>query len=160
MIGIMSDSHDNIPAIRQAVEFFNRQAVAFVVHAGDIVAPFSAKELLNLRMPLIVVFGNNDGEKNGLRKILPQIIEPPLATTVDGLNVFITHHLSDTQAAMPSDVQVVMHGHTHACDVRRKGHVLFVNPGETCGWLTGHRTVALLDPQQMECRILNLEAPQ
>ena len=61
LVGIMADTHDNVPAIEQAVLFFNQKKVAFVVHAGDFIAPFSLKPLENLRCPWIGVFGNNDG---------------------------------------------------------------------------------------------------
>jgi len=41
MIGIMSDSHDHMEAIRAAVEVFNQAGVKLVVHAGDLIAPFT-----------------------------------------------------------------------------------------------------------------------
>ncbi|ODS31814.1 MAG: hypothetical protein SCARUB_03062 [Candidatus Scalindua rubra] len=40
-IGIVADSHDNVPAIKKAVEYFNQSNVEFVIHAGDYIAPFS-----------------------------------------------------------------------------------------------------------------------
>jgi predicted phosphodiesterase len=40
MIGIISDSHDNMDAIRRAVEFFNKKEVKAVLHAGDLVSPY------------------------------------------------------------------------------------------------------------------------
>lgn len=40
-IGILSDTHDNLPAIKRAVDFFNQQKVQFVLHAGDFIAPFA-----------------------------------------------------------------------------------------------------------------------
>jgi uncharacterized protein len=41
LIGLISDSHDNLNAIRKAVEFFNRKEVKAVLHAGDLVSPFT-----------------------------------------------------------------------------------------------------------------------
>ncbi len=70
LIGIMSDTHDNLPAIRKAVEFFNERNVDLVIHAGDYVAPFVARELKKLKAPLKGVFGNNDGERKGLYEAL------------------------------------------------------------------------------------------
>jgi putative phosphoesterase len=67
MIGIMSDSHDNLPAIREAVQFFNEAKVELVIHAGDMISPFVAKEIKNLNAEFKAVFGNNDGERDGLR---------------------------------------------------------------------------------------------
>ncbi|HDZ14270.1 MAG TPA: YfcE family phosphodiesterase, partial [Pricia sp.] len=34
-IGIVADSHDNVPAIKKAVEYFNKSNISFVIHAGD-----------------------------------------------------------------------------------------------------------------------------
>ena len=65
-IGIMSDSHDNMPAIVKAVGFFNDVGVSLVIHAGDLITPFVAKPLSELDMDLVAVFGNNDGERLGL----------------------------------------------------------------------------------------------
>jgi putative phosphoesterase len=61
-IGIVADSHDNVPAIKKAVEYFNKSNIRFVIHAGDYIAPFSVKEFLRLKTKLLGGFGNNDGE--------------------------------------------------------------------------------------------------
>ncbi|MEL7671087.1 YfcE family phosphodiesterase [Methanobacterium sp.] len=63
----MSDSHDNLPAIREAVKFFNEAKVELVIHAGDMISPFAANEIKNLNAEFKAVFGNNDGERDGLR---------------------------------------------------------------------------------------------
>lgn len=68
MIGVISDTHDNIEAIRLAVELFNSKRVELVVHAGDYVAPFTYAEFKGLNSKFLGVFGNNDGEKGGLRE--------------------------------------------------------------------------------------------
>jgi putative phosphoesterase len=73
MIGIMSDSHDNLEAIAKAVEFFNQQKVSLVLHAGDIISPFTTKEFKKLQAPLKLVYGNNDGEKKGLEIAFKQM---------------------------------------------------------------------------------------
>ncbi|MCX5998163.1 MAG: YfcE family phosphodiesterase, partial [Chloroflexi bacterium] len=67
-IGVMSDSHDNLPLIARAVELFNREKVDMVLHAGDYIAAFTASVLKNLNVKLVGVFGNNDGEKLYLLK--------------------------------------------------------------------------------------------
>ena len=68
MIGIMADSHDNLHSIRCAVQLFNGAGCTLVIHAGDFVAPFSAREMEKLNCPVNGVFGNCDGEKQGLKK--------------------------------------------------------------------------------------------
>ena len=59
----------DLPAIGKAVSVFNDAEVDLVLHAGDLVAPFVAKPLQFLKMDLIAVFGNNDGERLGLSKV-------------------------------------------------------------------------------------------
>lgn len=67
MIGIMSDSHDNIDAIRKAVKLFNTKEVDLTIHAGDLISPFTVIEFQKLDSELIAVYGNNDGEREGLK---------------------------------------------------------------------------------------------
>ncbi len=43
IVGVLSDSHDNMPAIERAVDFFNENNVDMVMHAGDIISPFTAR---------------------------------------------------------------------------------------------------------------------
>jgi len=45
MIGILSDSHDNLDALEKAIRFFQDAGCALLIHAGDFVAPFSARVL-------------------------------------------------------------------------------------------------------------------
>ena len=53
MIGIMSDSHDHMDAIKTAVDVFNQAEVELVIHAGDIIAPFTVKEFKKLKSPFM-----------------------------------------------------------------------------------------------------------
>jgi putative phosphoesterase len=150
MIGLMSDSHDNLPAIRQAVNLFNRLECSLVIHAGDVVAPFAARELQNLRCPVKAVFGNCDGEKKGLIQALAgfgQIEEAPLIFQHENLRFLVSHY--PVEAEIPEEVQVAVFGHTHRAQVNRDGQRVLINPGETCGWVKGVSTVALLDPKTL-----------
>ena len=47
-IGIISDTHDNVPMVQRAVEIFNAEAVDLVLHEGDYVSPFAVKPLSGL----------------------------------------------------------------------------------------------------------------
>ena len=44
----MSDSHDNLKAIRSALDVFNQANVELVIHAGDPISPFTAMEFEKL----------------------------------------------------------------------------------------------------------------
>lgn len=156
MIGLMSDSHDHLPAIRRAVDLFNRVGCSLVIHAGDVVAPFAARELRNLRCPVKAVFGNCDGEKEGLATVFQefgQIAAGPLVFNHDNLRFCVSHYPVEKP---PAAVDVVVFGHTHRAQVNRDGNLVVVNPGEVCGWVKGVSTVALLDPATLVVDIIPL----
>jgi len=159
-IGIMSDSHDNVDAIRQAVRLFKNLECECVIHAGDFVAPFAARELEELFCPVKAVFGNCDGEKEGLeRTIRPfgEIQEAPLAFNQNNKRFLLLHvHFSVDKYAASGDYDVVIFGHTHKPEVRKQFETLLINPGETGGWVSGRNTVAVLDPKTLDAEIVAL----
>lgn len=157
MIGIMADSHDNLTAIRKAVEIFNKLSCSLVLHAGDIVAPFAAQELRNLHCPVKAVFGNCDGEKDGLVSVFQEIGEisqAPLKFTHENLCFWLSHY--PVEDPKSKEVDVVVFGHTHRSQVNRDGNFLVVNPGETGGWVKGVSTVAVLDPKTLVVDVIIL----
>lgn len=160
MIGIMSDSHDNVDAVRLAVGLFNRSACELVLHAGDFVAPFAARELKSLACPVKAVFGNCDGERAGLERIIREFGEikaEPFIFRHANLNLLLTHvHFSNARYAASGKYDVIVCGHTHRPGVRTKNKTLIINPGEAGGWVTGKKTVALLDPETKTADIVFL----
>ncbi|HUT07704.1 MAG TPA: metallophosphoesterase [Candidatus Latescibacteria bacterium] len=160
MIGILSDSHDNLTRVREAVRLFNDAGCSLVIHAGDFVAPFTVDELRNLRAPVKAVFGNCDGERAGLAKAfegLGELREAPLKFSHAGLRFLVCHLDSPVGLHLASKAyDVVVFGHTHKPLAERRGGVLLVNPGETGGWLSGKSTIALLDPAALAAEIITL----
>ncbi|AFL94856.1 putative metallo-dependent phosphatase [Thermococcus cleftensis] len=159
LIGIMSDTHDNLQAIAKAVELFNRENVELVIHAGDYVAPFVARELKKLKAPLKGVFGNNDGERKGLYEALG-IYDELIELEADGMKIAVTHGTNGVlvRALVRSRLyDVVVVGHTHRYEIREEGRTILVNPGEVCGYVSGVKSVALLDTRKREVRIINLD---
>jgi putative phosphoesterase len=156
----MSDSHDNVDAIQKAVRFFNKAKCELVLHAGDFIAPFAARELKHLSCPVKAVFGNCDGEKGGLEKVfvsLGEIQEEPFVFSYAGSTLLLTHtQFANEKYIRSGKYAVVIYGHTHKPDVRISKGILVVNPGETGGWLTGKSTVVLLDPVSLEAEIVYL----
>lgn len=150
MIGIMSDSHDNLDAIKKAVEFFNNAEVDLVIHAGDLISPFTAKEFRNLKCGFKAVFGNNDGEKDGLRYFYKDMCFPDslIELEVQNRKISVNHGTNETiiDALVKSGkYDIVIRGHTHKLEIK-EGKCMMINPGETCGYLSGKKTVVLLDP--------------
>ena len=94
-LGIMSDSHDNLPLIAQAVELFNSEKVDLVLHAGDFVSPFTAMPFRGLNARLVGVFGNNDGDKPALIsrfKDIGELHEDYRELELAGRKIALMHH--------------------------------------------------------------------
>jgi len=160
LIGILSDSHDNLTRVRQAVHLFNDAGCELVIHAGDFVAPFTVAELRSLRAPVKAVFGNCDGEKAGLAKAfegLGEIQAAPLRFSHAGLRFVVLHLDGQVRGHLASKSHdVIVFGHTHKPLAELRDGTLLINPGEAGGWLRGKSTIALLDPVTRNAEIITL----
>ena len=163
-VGIISDSVDFVPMIRRAVERFYSAGCGLVIHAGDLIAPFAVAVLEGLDCPFKAIYGNNDGEKVGLKvkaaTLGGSIEEPPLVVEAGGARILVIHDCSLwQQEAARHSADVVIFGHTHDTVVERAegaDRPVGINPGECGGWLTGSCTVALLDTESLEVEIIDL----
>ncbi len=154
-IGIMSDTHDNLPRIRSAVAMLSGEGAQVLIHAGDIVAPFSVKEIMKFPGEVFGVFGNNDGEIAGIKKIWKHIFFGPYLLELGGLRIVVCHDPFDIERAPYENVDVHIYGHNHEPEIRQ-GHPLVVNPGECGGWLSGRSTCALLDTDGPTARLMEV----
>jgi len=149
-IGIISDSHDNLDAIDAAVEFLNSLKVDAVIHAGDFIAPFTVPRFARLKAPLYGVFGNNDGEREGLKKKFSEIgveLKEIIELEFMGKNIVVYHGTEPSilkALKNSNEYSIIITGHTHRPLVE-EGEPVIINPGELCGYLTGTRTLALID---------------
>lgn len=157
LVGIISDSHDHLDRLRQGVARLKKEAAEVLIHPGDIVAPFAAKVLLEWQKPLHVVYGNNDGERPGLRALLPGIAEGPILVELAGCRISLDHYPPDHEHQPIAPADVVLFGHTHEVLVEHRNGVLHLNPGECCGWVTGKPTIATLDTDSRRVEIIPLE---
>lgn len=156
-IGVLSDTHDRLDRIDAAIAEFQRRGVDAVIHPGDVVAPFAARRLLAWKGPLHITYGNNDGERRGLKSVLAQLQDGPLPLTLGGRRVLV-HHYVDWCA--PGDIQkadIVVTGHTHEIVNEVRDGRLFLNPGECCGWVSGRSTIAVLDLDSLSAEIVELK---
>ena len=164
LIGLISDTHDNLPMVEKAVKKLNEENVALVLHAGDYVAPFVIPKFKALNAKLIGVFGNNDGDHEFLKKRFSEcpnceVRDRFAEINADGFKIALLH--GDETELLDALINcgcynAVVHGHSHANVSRKNGKTLVVNPGEVCGYLTGKATIALLDTVNREARIVEL----
>jgi putative phosphoesterase len=160
MIGVLSDTHDNLTRVREAVRLFNDAGCDLVVHAGDFVAPFTVDELRNLRAPVKAVYGNCDGERAGLLRAfegLGEIGPAPLIFNHAGRSLLVCHLDSAIERHLATkSFDIIIFGHTHRPLTEIREGTLLVNPGEAGGWLRGRSTVALVDPAALTAEIVEL----
>jgi len=163
-IGILADTHDNLPMVEKAVARLNGLSPDLVLHAGDFVSPFVIPRLAKLSCPCIGIFGNNDGDRALLSAKAREAgnVEIHGCFTVrqaDGLSIALLHgHEPDAlrEIAGAGIFDVIVHGHTHRPSISESGRTLVVNPGEVCGYLTGKGTIAILETGWLEAKILEL----
>ncbi|MGD0496507.1 MAG: metallophosphoesterase [Candidatus Bathyarchaeia archaeon] len=164
LIGLMSDTHDNLPQVDKAVRRLNEENVELVLHAGDYVAPFVIPRFKDLKARLIGVFGNNDGDHELLKLRFKENKRLEIRgnfayVEADRLKIALLHgtdkELLEVLVERES-FDVVVHGHSHLEGVHKKGRTLVVNPGEVCGYLTGTSTVSLLDTVKRRAKIVRL----
>ncbi len=155
-IGIISDTHDNLPEIEKAVKLFNQKKVGFVLHAGDFVAPFTMDKLKKLACEWLGVFGNNDGEKKGLRlKSEGRIRNSPLRIKLSGRKITVVHD-RNTLNLEKEKADLIIFGHSHKAEVYKKYGKLVLNPGECSGWLSGKPTAAIVDLETLTAKIFKI----
>ncbi len=137
----VSDTHDNLAAVRELVEALKKEKLDFVVHAGDVIAPFSLKEFEKLEVKLYIAFGNNDGDRRILTETanrngweIGDIVEFPSGVVYHGTDSRILEILKKLDT-------LVVFGHTH--ETLKSENLL--NPGEVCGYLTGRKTYAIIE---------------
>ncbi|NIA07776.1 MAG: YfcE family phosphodiesterase [Actinobacteria bacterium] len=156
-IALISDTHDHTDRLSAALEVFAARRAEVLIHAGDMVAPFTARGLITFDGPIRATFGNCDGERTGLSNILKKsIAAPPVTFELAGRSFVLAHDISQIPDALLSTADVAVVGHTHSPSRSQNGRALVVNPGECCGLVTGQSTVALLDTDDLSMEVISL----
>jgi len=158
LIGIISDTHDNLNFTKKAIDLFNNKKAEFVIHAGDYTSPFTLKLFKELKCKYVGIFGNNDGDKLLLlERSEGNIYYQPYIFTLHNKKIIVLHehHIIDALADS-GHFDLIVYGHTHEAVVKRVRNTLVVNPGEAGSWLYGKSTVALVDLDKMEAEIVGL----
>jgi hypothetical protein len=158
LIGVISDTHDRTPVIKQAVTLFNERKVAAVLHCGDFVAPFALIPFIGLKCPFYAVFGNNDGERDGLKKVFAangwSLNDRPWPFDLAGYKITMLHEPNNVKSLVARGTEdLIVYGHTHEPGFEKNNKTMVVNPGEACGWVKGISTIALVDMEKRECII-------
>jgi putative phosphoesterase len=133
-IGIVSDTHEHVKTIIKAVALFKERNPAIVIHCGDIISPPVLERFAGL--PLRLVYGNNDGERSGLKKKCAELgfteIVDTLTFECADKKFFVNHGTNPrviAEAAASQQYDYVLHGHTHEMRNEMVGRTRIINPG-------------------------------
>lgn len=164
-IGLMSDTHDRVPAIDALLREMLARDVHFVLHAGDYCSPFALKPFQEHNIAMAGVFGRNDGDHEGLMSAAAQgvgqeLFESPHGMTMLESKLLIVHDIGDVVERSVLAHQIVVHGHTHLQEMKTRNDTLIVNPGEACGWLYGAPSAAILDLNTKQVEFIKLDGPE
>ncbi len=149
-IGIITDTHEQVPVIQWAVNLFNNEKIDLFIHLGDIISPIMSGHFRPLEAEKVYIYGNNDGEKNWLEKKFTTIYEPPYIFERNSL-VFYCTHVPEAKwetVIEKYDPDFVLFGHTHQMYFEKRDKIVFFNPGESCGLLFGQFQLGLIDTDQ------------
>lgn len=163
LIGLMSDSHDNIKGVKDALKAFSKRDVELILHAGDMIGSGNCYTFEGCGMPIKLVYGNNDGDRVGLKRDFERVGGEYLGDFGEieaaGLKIAILHGTEDSmvRAIVASELyDVVVRGHNHRAEVTRYEKTLLVNPGEIWGHFTGLSSVAVLDTANLNVAPIEL----
>jgi uncharacterized protein len=162
-VGVMSDSHDRVPAVAELLRQMAQAGVTMVLHAGDYCSPFVLKPFEDSHVTLAGVFGRNDGDPEGLSTrasagIGLELFESPHSFDVGGERILIVHDIGDVQQRSLESHSIVIHGATHLQEMKTRGDTLILNPGEACGWIHGTPQAAILDLDSKQVDFLSLDS--
>jgi putative phosphoesterase len=159
IVGLLSDTHDKLPAAKAAVQALLANGAQYLLHAGDI----GGEQIIDLLAgtPSAFVWGNNDLRVTSLATYASDVgvtcLDAMGEVEIDGKKFILTHGDHDkTVRQILADQQhdYLITGHTHARHDRRVGRVRWINPGAM--HRVGIRTVALLDTATDSLRTLTV----
>lgn len=164
-IGLIADTHDRLPAMAALVRMMTEREAAVVLHAGDYCSPFALAPFHDANLPLVGVFGRNDGDRDGLlaaaqRGLATELYAAPHSLVLDERRILLVHDLSEAIPRSLESHDIVVFGSEHRQETRTRGGALLVNPGEGCGWIHGTPGAAVLDLATREVEFLSLTGPE
>lgn len=137
-IAIISDTHDNTPAIVWIIEYLNQNNIEIALHAGDMINPGILYRFRDhYEGHLHFIFGNNDGEQtlaerrsNDADNLTCHNNE--MQMKFEGKKIFMNHYSTISEpVAKSGDFDVAIGGHDHLFRVEKFDNCLFINPGNT-----------------------------
>ncbi|MHB8968863.1 MAG: YfcE family phosphodiesterase [Pirellulaceae bacterium] len=160
-LGVVSDTHGDIPGTQIAVHQFARRDVDLIVHCGDIGSPEIPP--LFAPWPTHYVLGNVDGYSPELQAAIDaagHTLHDRFAAVVAGRRRIAVLHSDDSarfrQTIESRQWDLVCYGHTHQARYYFEFQTLVLNPGAIHRGLPP--SVALVDLQNLTVTTIRLDS--
>ena len=160
-LGILSDTHNNIPNLLKALQVFKAEGISQLLHCGDMADMLTARQMTGF--DVIYVNGNTDRSAeavsytvwalNPRNEIPGDVYEGELG----GVRIAATHgHLTGrlNKLIRSRRYKYVFHGHTHRQREEMIGKTRVINPGALGGALYEPRTICIVDLEKDEVRFI------
>jgi putative phosphoesterase len=148
LLGILSDTHDQIEITSRAVATLQREGAEVLIHCGDLARPEIVAACSVL--PFYFVFGNWDADNVPALRIAAEEFNAVClgwgdTIVLDGKKIGVVHgHMRiDVRRVMQANPHYLLSGHSHIPTDQYDGEVRRINPGALHE--AEHFTVALLD---------------
>lgn len=163
-IGILSDTHSNIPRTCHAIDLLLTRGVHAILHCGDIGCEDTLLEMTTRceahSIPFYAVLGNVDEPEGWTWRLCGNMSIPLLLRIAFGAKQAVVLHghreLELARAIGSGEFDYVFTGHTHMPRDERVGRTRVINPGAV------HRaarpTVAVLDLDADSLAFMTLDA--
>ena len=148
-IGVVSDTHDNMPNVEKIIDIFNDTGVDRVIHTGDISRVKTLTAMSRLKVPLFGVYGNNDQERTDLEQSAAlngfHFTDPPLEVEWCDRSILVVHDPRDLNRYLNHKHHLALFGHTHIKTIEFFANQLKFNPGECAGQLPNLNKVGIVN---------------
>ncbi|MDP9174542.1 MAG: YfcE family phosphodiesterase [Planctomycetota bacterium] len=163
LIGILSDTHDNLAAAAAGMAVLRGAGAEFFIHCGDV----GSEQILDLLAGAksMFVWGNNDYDRAELARYAADLEikcgDNYGEVEIDGKKIVVTHGDEPrmlARAMAPQACDYLLMGHTHVPRDERVGGLRIINPGAL--HRAARKTVAVLDPRRDLLRLLTVPEPR
>ncbi len=161
-VGILSDTHNNLPNLHEALERLRAQGIETVFHLGDITRPETIQEMHGFRV--IHLVGNGDYLSGEIRRVLLEMNPENYSGLVwtgelGGVSMAATHgHLPGKfdQLVEFGQYAYVLKGHSHRRLDETRAETRLLNPGALGGLNPQERSFLILDLDTGEAQFVKL----
>jgi len=140
-IAVISDIHDNIWNLKEALKLIKKKAINTAIFCGDYCSPTAFMMAVEPFRMCFCIWGNVDGEKF---KLTQKVYEMNMKNVkllgdfgeveIDKRKVAIIHNPRIAEIiAISGEYDAVFFGHTHKYHSEFRSETLLANPGEVMG---------------------------